>query len=386
MADFRTLGEIVKAARQNLSQNVWDYISGGAESETTLGRNRQALDAIAFRPRVLKNVAEIDTSATFLGVKSRIPVFTAPVGGLQRIHPESGLGVIKADESFGVMGFLSSVTEPNLADARAAVASPLVFQLYIRGDSEWTDDILGRAVDLGYAGLCLTVDTAYYGRRERDIMSRYDPRSSRSGSAWNFQAAFDWDEVKRIGHKFDRPLMLKGIATAEDAARAVECGVEVIYVSNHGGRQLDHGRGTIEILPEVVDAVGGKADVIIDGGFVRGSDVVKAIALGARAVGIGKLQGWGLAADGQAGVLRVLEILEEEMINTMGNLGVSCLDELGPSHLGPAQPEARADATSAGLIFCPPAEHRELMSGLAIPFSMWQCAGHGDAAGPGFVR
>ena len=342
MSDFRTLGEVVKAARQNLSQGVWDYLSGGAESETTLGRNRMALDSIAFRPRVLCNVAEIDTSRTVLGQKLRIPVLLAPMGSLDVLDPGGPVTVAKASEEFGSINFLSSVARPGIAEVRAAASSPMVYQLYVRGDEQSVYDIVQKAIDLGYTAFCFTVDTARYGRRERDLIKRYMPagrqRSAGAGEDRSFTAALNWDLIKRVRDRFDCPLILKGIATAEDAALAVETGINVVYVSNHGGRQLDHGRGTIDVLPEVAEAVAGKAEIIIDGGFVRGTDVVKAIALGATAVSMGKMQGWGLAADGQAGIVRVLEILEEEIINTMGNLGVANLDQLDPTYLHAAQP------------------------------------------------
>jgi glycolate oxidase len=200
------------------------------------------------------------------------------------------------------------------------------------------DDWVRRAVDHGYAAFCLTVDTACYSRRERDLARRFvKPWRTRAGG-FEFQAGLSWDHVKRFKDTHAIPLVLKGIATAEDAALAVDHGVEGVYVSNHGGRQLDHGRGAIEVLPEVVRAVGGRATVLVDGGFARGTDVVKAIALGAQSVGIGRIACCGLAAAGQAGLVRVLELLEDEIRIAMGLLGVDRLAGLDRSYLHAAAP------------------------------------------------
>jgi glycolate oxidase len=180
------------------------------------------------------------------------------------------------------------------------------------------------------------------------MMDRWLP-PSRRGSGYEYRAALTWETLDAIKKMVDLPFILKGVATAEDAALAVEHGIDTIYVSNHGGRQLDHGRATIDVLPEIVESVSGKAKIVLDGGIVRGSDVLKAIALGARAVTIGKLQGWGLAAAGQAGLVRVLELLEREIVTTMGLLGVTRLDQLSPAHLCKVQPLGPTHEMSAFL-------------------------------------
>ncbi|HEY3151801.1 MAG TPA: alpha-hydroxy acid oxidase [Candidatus Binatia bacterium] len=335
--DFVTNQEIIMAARRNLTQNVWHYVTGGAESETTMRRNRFGLDSLAFRPRVLIDVSKIDTSTTVLGHKLRIPVMLAPIGSLQSITPEGGVAVAKAAEEFGTVNFVSSVTQPSLEQIAAAGRSPKIFQLYVQGDLKWVETLLNRVKQAGFSALCLTVDTAHYGRRERQMMDRWLP-PSRRGVGYEYRAGLTWETLDAIREMAGLPFILKGVATAEDAVLAVEHGVSTIYVSNHGGRQLDHGRATIEMLPEIVDAVHGRAEIVLDGGIVRGSDVLKAIALGARAVGIGKLQGWGLAAGGQAGLLRVLEILESEIVTTMGLLGVTRLDQLSSTYVSSVQP------------------------------------------------
>ncbi|OGQ78778.1 MAG: hypothetical protein A3F90_15080 [Deltaproteobacteria bacterium RIFCSPLOWO2_12_FULL_60_19] len=344
--DFVTSQEIIVEARRNLSQNVWDYLTGGAESETTMRRNRFGLDSLAFRPRVLVDVSDLDASTTFLGHRLRIPVMLAPIGSLQSFTPEGGVTVAKAAEEFGTINFVSSVTQPSLEETAAAGRNPKIFQLYVQGDMTWVEALLGRVKKAGYQALCLTVDTAYYGRRERQMMDRWLPPSRRQ-TGYEHRAALTWETMDAIKKISGLPFILKGVATAEDAALAVKHGVSAVYVSNHGGRQLDHGRATIEMLPEVVDAVGGRAEIVLDGGITRGSDVVKALALGARAVAIGKLQGWGLGAAGQAGLLRVLELLESEIKTTMGLLGATRIDQLKPAYVCKSQPVAAAHEMSA---------------------------------------
>ena len=344
---FLTLHEIVKAAYRKADRNIWDYIVGGTETETTVRRNRLAIDRIAFRPRVLRDVSKLDASGRFFGHPIRLPVVLAPVGGLESIGHEGEIQVARAASRFGVPFFLSSVTKIPLETVAAAASGPKVFQLYVRGDDAFVDDHVRRALDGGYDAFCLTVDTAIYSRRERDIAKRFaKPWRERAGGM-EFQAALNWNHVKRFRDKHDVPLILKGIATAEDAALACEHGVTAVYVSNHGGRQLDHGRGALDFLPEIVAAVGGRARIIVDGGFCRGSDIVKAIALGADLVGIGRLYCYGLAAAGEEGVARVLELLEAEVFACLGLLGAASFAELDRSYLSPAEPVVRPHVLSA---------------------------------------
>jgi glycolate oxidase len=245
--------------------------------------------------------------------------------------------VAKAAHEFGTINFVSSVTQPSLEETAAASPHAKIFQLYVQGDMNWVEAMLARAKKAGYQALCLTVDTAYYGRRERQMMDRWLPPSRRM-TGYEHRAALTWEMMDAIKEMAGLPFILKGVATAEDAALAVQHGVSAVYVSNHGGRQLDHGRGTIDMLPEIVAAVAGKAEIVLDGGIMRGSDVLKALALGANAVAIGKLQGWGLGAAGQEGLARVLELLETEIITSMGLLGVNRVDQLKPEHLCRTQP------------------------------------------------
>src|SRR6266851_1800955 len=294
--EFQNLHEFVRKARGNLNQNAWDYIVGAAETETTMRRNRMALDEIAFRPRVLRNVARVDASITSFGRKLRLPVMLAPVGALELFDPGAAASVARGAGAFGAAHMLSSVTEPGLEKVAEAAPDALrIYQLYVRA-------------------------------------------SRLRATGGDFQKGLEWRTVKLIKDKYKIPLVIKGIATAEDAAIALDHGVDWIYVSNHGGRQLDQGRGSMQVLPEIVAAVAGRAKIMVDGSFCRGTDIVKAIASGADLVGIGRLQCWALAAAGEAGVLRMLELLEDEVIRCLGLLGVRNFAELDKSYLHAATP------------------------------------------------
>ena len=334
---FQNLHEFVRKARANLNQNAWDYIVGAAETETTMRRNRLALDEIAFRPRVLRDVRQVDGGVDQFGRRMRLPVVLAPVGALEIFDPDGAASVARAAGTFGAAHMLSSVSEPGLENTAEAAPDALrLYQLYVRGDDAFVADVVSRAEKNAYAAFCLTVDTAHYSRRERDIAKRYVRESRLRATGGDYQKGLEWRTVKMIKDKFKIPLILKGIATAEDAEIAVDHGVEWIYVSNHGGRQLDHGLGAMHVLPEIVQAVKGRAKIMVDGGFCRGTDIVKAIAAGADIVGIGRLQCWALAAAGEAGVVRMLELLEDEVLRCLGLLGATSFAEVNPSCLHPA--------------------------------------------------
>jgi isopentenyl diphosphate isomerase/L-lactate dehydrogenase-like FMN-dependent dehydrogenase len=346
--EFQNLHELVRRARANLNQNNWDYIVGAAETETTMRRNRMALDEIAFRPRVLRDVAKLEASVERFGRKLRLPVVLAPVGALEIFDPEGAASVARGAGSFGAAHMLSSVSAPGLEKVAEAAPDALrLFQLYVRGDDAFVEDYVGRAIANRYSAFCLTVDTAHYSRRERDIAKRYVRETRLRSTGGDFQKGLSWRTVKLIKDKFKIPLIIKGIATAEDSLIALDHGVDWIYVSNHGGRQLDHGRGAMHVLPEIVDAVKGRAKIMVDGGFCRGADVVKAIASGADLVGIGRLQCWALAAAGETGIVRMLELLEDEVIRTLGLLGATSFAEVGKSMLHPAMPTNMPSVFSA---------------------------------------
>jgi glycolate oxidase len=349
MADLFTLHEIVKSARRNLPATHWDYLVGAAETETSLARNRMGLDSLAFRPRVLNDVSEVRLERDFMGHRLRTPVVLPPIGSIQLFEEGGGRSVAEAADQFGTLMILSSVCTPDFETVAKVGKAPKVFQLYLMGDVAWMDDHIARALEAGYAGFCLTVDTQVYSRRERDILKRWAPPSGRrvGVSDFGFQAKMTWETVAHIKEKFRIPLWLKGINVADDARRAVEAGADVVYVSNHGGRQLDHGRGCIEALPEVVEAVDRRVPVVVDGGFMRGTDVVKALCLGADAVGTGRLEALAMAAGGAAAVVRMLEILEAEIRTTVALLGASRLEDLDPALLQAATPVTRPHALSA---------------------------------------
>ncbi|WP_237213506.1 alpha-hydroxy acid oxidase [Falsiroseomonas oryziterrae] len=336
---FQTLHELVKAARLKLNANIWDYLVGATETETTLRRNRAALDSVAFRPRVLRDVRKVDSSGDFLGRRVRLPVFLASVGSLDSFEPGGAATAGRAASAFGVPIMVSSVTEPGLERSAEATPGPKVFQLYVRGGAEFVDDHVRRAMDAGYDAFAITVDTAHYSRRERDIAKRFVKHWRARSTGMDFQAALSWADIARFRETHPKvTLVLKGIGCGEDAEIAVRHGVQVVYVSNHGGRQLDHGRGSLEVLPEVVQAVGGKARVWMDGGISRGTDLVKAVALGAEMVGIGRLYCYGLAAAAEHGVKRVLELLEDEVQTCLGLLGATSFAAVERNQLVAAPP------------------------------------------------
>lgn len=344
--EWLTIPQIVQAAHASLDPVVWDYSAGGADDEVTLRRNRLAFETFAFNSRVLTGVGTPDVSGKVLGHDLRIPVLFAPVGSIARFDPDGALACARAATQAQVASFVGCLSSPSLEEVRSGSDCPLFFQMYMYGDREWATALVRRAETAGYSAICVTVDTAAYGRRERDLHHRFFPREtiekpnigtrlnfSDPASSDDYNARFAWSDLAWLREITDLPIMLKGITSAADAELAVEHGIDVVYVSNHGGRQLDHAPSTIEVLPEIVEAVRGRAQILIDSGFMRGSDVVKAIALGADAVVIGKLMAWSLAAGGDEALARTIDLLETEMKVIMGNVGVKRLDDLLPDML-----------------------------------------------------
>jgi isopentenyl diphosphate isomerase/L-lactate dehydrogenase-like FMN-dependent dehydrogenase len=342
MTEFATTTEIVRAAKAALEPHAWDYIVGGSETETALRRNRIAIESLAFRARILRNVEHCDTATSLLGTKLRIPYILAPVGSLQDIHPTGTVGQVRAACAFGTLPVVSSVAGPDVEVSGVAAPGDKWFQLYVRGDIDWIAEFVGRARKASFKALVITVDTAHYSNRERQASHNWKPEARRNAGGKNFQAQLDWKMLDKIRKIAKMPVIVKGIQTAEDATLALKHGVDAVWVSNHGGRQLDHARGTLEILPEVVAAVRKRVPVIVDGGFTRGTDVIKAIALGADVVAGGKMTAWALAAGGQEAVERMLELVGIEIETTMALLGVTKLKHLDTSYI------ARADASAGG--------------------------------------
>jgi glycolate oxidase len=335
-SNFVTLPEIRRAARKRLSRDVWNFGAGASETETSMRRNRRALDRLAIRQDVLVDVREIDLTTTFLGIPLSMPVMVAPMGGLVLFHHQGDVEMARGASMGDVIVALSGATGWPVEDVAKAGPGPKLFQLYHHGDRAWAADLLARVEASGYVSVCLTVDTQLYSRRERDIVNRYSPRQAMSiapnprGPDASYPARLTWTDVEWLKKTTRLPFGLKGIMTARDAKRAIETGVDIIWVSNHGGRQLDQTQATIDALPAIVDAVAGRATIVIDGGFRRGTDVIKAVALGANVVAMGRSILWGLAADGADGVACALEILRNELHISMGLCGQTSIRHLRP--------------------------------------------------------
>ena len=344
--DFACNHEIVAAAHRAWSGSVWDYVAGAALSETTLRRNRYALDSYAFLPRVLRDVSQIDLTTTALGQTLSTPIVVQPMGSIGQLTPEGAKAIARGAAKAGAMMTLSSVAGQELEEVAKAAEGPKIFQLYIRGDMDWIKAHLDRAKAAGYVGLMLTVDGPYYGIRERQLIHGWSLSSIRD-PARHIQATVTWDTFAEMRKHWGGPTIIKGVATAADAKLAVEHGADAICVSNHGGRELDHGRGALDMLPEIVEAVAGRAEVWVDGGFVRGTDVVKALCLGARCVGVGRLAAWGLGADGADGLASALAILANELHNAMGLIGATSVRGLTPDYLTRVTPLGPTHETSA---------------------------------------
>jgi 4-hydroxymandelate oxidase len=348
----QNLLELEELAREKLPAHIFDFIAGGAEDELTLARNRAAWGAVQLLPRVLVDVSSIDTSTTVLGRTVPFPVVLAPVA-LHRLSCEDGeLATARAAADSGTIMALSTMSSCSIEEVAAAAVGPKWFQLYCYSDKSVTERLVRRAEAAGYEALCLTVDVPRLGRRERDFRhglgfppdvipvnfaSEIDITSiplGQQGSALSAYAAslldpsLTWDDIGWLRSLTSMPLVLKGILSAKDAVLAAEQGAAGIVVSNHGGRQLDGVPAGVEVLPEIVAAVGDRLEVYVDGGVRRGTDIVKALALGARAVLIGRPYIWGLAVEGEAGVRRVLEMLRLEFELAMALCGVTSVEEI----------------------------------------------------------
>jgi isopentenyl diphosphate isomerase/L-lactate dehydrogenase-like FMN-dependent dehydrogenase len=317
LADLRTLAMFETRAQATLPPDVWAFAYGGSSSEATLERNRRALQHLAIEQRVLMNVHVVDITATFLGMTLPSPIIVAPMGGMYRFHPLGDVEMARGATRDGGMSVVSGVAGWPLEEIGAAVSGPLAFQLYWLGDRDWVAQKLQHVVAGGFKAFCLTVDTAAYSRRDRDIMLR-TPGQRRGGPVpapelRDTQSPLTWEDVDWVRRQIPLPFGLKGILTAADARLAVQHGVDFVWVSNHGGRQLDDGRATIDALSEIVDAVQGRVPIIVDSGFRRGTDAIKALALGATLVAYGRTPLWGLACGGADGVQAVLALLNEEL-------------------------------------------------------------------------
>ena len=338
-------------AREKLPEGSWGFIAGAAEDEVTLRGNRAAFQRLQLRPRVLVDVSKIDPSTSVLGQRVEFPVLLAPVAVQRLAHPDGELASARAAAAAGTVFVLSTSASCSIEDVAAAADGPRWFQLYFNRDRAVTRRLVERAEAHGYSVLCLTVDLPWLGRRERDIrnalqfppdvmMANFAGEEARGllpivtgatldASAGPSDPSLTWKDVDWLRSLTKMRLVIKGILTAEDAVLAVEHGAEAIIVSNHGGRQLDGVPAAIEALPEVVEAAAGRAEVLLDGGVRRGTDVLKALALGAGAVLIGRPYIWGLTVAGEEGVRRVLSILRFELELAMALAGCPAVADIG---------------------------------------------------------
>jgi len=351
---YLTVDEFEEAARGRLPRMVFDYYAGGAGEEWTLAENRRAFERWVLRPRVLVDVSEIDLRTTVLGQEVAFPILLAPTALQRMAHRYGELATARAAASVGALMVLSTVSTASMEEVANSGARRW-FQLYVLKDRELTAELVKRAHAAGYGALVLTVDAPILGRRFRDDRNRFSlppgiamanlegmglPESEGSRMFAFFverhDASFAWDDVAWLASLTPMPIVLKGIVRGDDARMAVDAGVQALVVSNHGGRQLDGESATIDVLPDVVGAVEGRAEVLIDGGIRRGSDVMKAMALGARAVLIGRPYLWGLAVDGEAGVRRVLELLRDDFALAMALCGCPKVSDIDRSLVAPA--------------------------------------------------
>ena len=327
-------------AQTRLEKPVWDYYYGGSNDEVTLRANREAFERIRLRPRFLVDVGTIDTRTTVLGTPVSMPILIAPSAYQCMAHPEGECATARGAGEADTLMVASTAATRSLEEIAEAATGPLWFQLYMYDERDAAVKLVQRAQAAGYRALVLTVDTPHVSKRERDIRNNFliPPAplvaanfTGKYATETGMHTAVTWEVIPWLRSITSLPILLKGILTAEDALIAVEHGVEGIIVSNHGGRQLDGAITSIEALPEIVEAVAGRCEVYVDGGIRRGSDVLKALALGARAVLVGRPILWGLAVDGQAGVERVLKLLHGELEMAMALSGKPTLASIDRS-------------------------------------------------------
>ena len=344
-------------AKERLSKTDYDFIAGGATDEITIRRNRRVFDSIMLRPRVLVDVGKRDLSTTVLGTKISFPVMIDPAGGQGLAHPEAEPATARAAGSVGTLMVLSSESTRTLEEVSRAATGPIWFQQYLYRDRTLTLEMAQRADEAGYSAICVLVGASLKPKRERNIRNRQvmqaspnyaglnlNPYSSKPtpGVPQGLEEVMDpsatWEGLDRLAADSHLPVLVKGIMTGEDARLCAENGAKAVIVSNAGGRYLDTAFATIEVLPEVAEAVDGRMEVYLDSGVRRGSDVFKALALGARAVLVGRAVFWGLAVDGEAGARAVLEILRDELDTTMGFCGCPTVDSINIKHVGAVSP------------------------------------------------
>lgn len=371
--------DLRRSARRRLPKVVFDYLDGGAEGEVTLRENCRAFQELTFHPRQAVAVGQCDLHTTVVGSELSFPAILAPVGYSRMMHPGGEVAAARAAGKANTGYILSTISGHRLEDVKLGSSGPVWYQLYLVGGREAAEAAIERAHRAGFSALVITIDTPVAGMRERDLRNGMKellgaslfaklpyvsnilahprwltaflldggvpklenvaipgkgPMQLIDVSAALSSAVVTWEDLRWIRKVWPGPIVVKGILTGDDARRAVDEGAAAVVVSNHGGRQLDGVSATIKLLPEIVTAVGTQTEVLMDGGIRRGSDIVKAICLGARAVFIGRAYAYGLAAAGEAGVARVLEILRDDVDRTLRLLGCPSVQELNSSYLG----------------------------------------------------
>ena len=333
-----TVADLEPLARARMDPASWDYYAGGAGDELTLADNRAAWNRLRLRPRILVDVSTVDLATTAFGARLGHPVLVAPTAAHDLAHPDAEVATARGAAAIGALMTLSTISSKTMEQvAAAAPEAPRWFQLYAPSDREACAALVRRAADAGFSAMAVTVDLPRPGNRERDVRSEFavqlgvhlpadQPVDPYTGVV--VLPTMDWDDLGWLRSICPIPLIAKGVLRADDALRAVEAGCDGVWVSNHGGRQLDTAIATADALPEIVGALGGRALVVVDGGVRRGIDVLKALALGANLVAVGRPVLWGLAVDGADGVQRVLEILRDELSLAMALSGCRSIDEI----------------------------------------------------------
>jgi isopentenyl diphosphate isomerase/L-lactate dehydrogenase-like FMN-dependent dehydrogenase len=370
--------DLRRLARRRVPRVVFDYLDGGAEGEVTLRENCRAFESVTLRPRQCVTFEECDLTARVLGHELSFPAMLAPIGYSRLMHPSGEVGAARVAGEFETGYILSTISGHKLEDVKAASKGPLWFQLYLVGGREAAEAALERARVAGFSALVVTIDTPVAGMRERDYRNGMKALLGRSPFAkipylpqillhpgWLAaflldggiprlenvvvpgqgpmkledvasalsRTAITWKDFDWMRKAWAGPIVVKGVLTGDDAMRALDAGASAIIVSNHGGRQLDSAAATLRALPEIVAAVNGRAEVLMDGGVRRGSDIVKALCLGARAVLVGRAYAYGMAAAGEAGIRRALQILGADFERTLRLIGCGSAAELNPSYI-----------------------------------------------------
>lgn len=351
MSDPVCVADFERLAEERVPEDVWCYFAGGAGDEVTLRANTAAFSRWQVRPRVLTDVAAVSAETEVLGTRASMPILVAPTALHMLLTSEGELATARACAGAGTIMCVSSITSRRHSEIRdAALGAPRWQQLYVLEDRGLTEAQLDEAADCGYSAVVLTVDTPFWGRRERDLRLGFripsdlplpyvssDAASRAAGIAYvPVSPSVTWRDIEWVAERSRRPVLVKGVLTAEDASLAVDHGAAGVIVSNHGGPQLDGVAASLDALPEVVAAVGGRVPVLMDGGVRRGTDVLKALALGAQAVLVGRPVLYGLAVDGEAGARTVLELLREEVLRGLALLGCTRPEDVVRAHVQPA--------------------------------------------------